>query len=105
MVRQASCLSIRNDTVEMAMKIKAAALALFLLLPCTVTAKSCPQFNKELADLRVEYQTYANSPSAKSGGITFDGLVEILDKIVALEIEMRKANCKVPPRKKAEGKR
>ncbi len=87
------------------MKIIAAVLVLLLLPPSAVVAKSCPQFNKELAELRLEYQTYANSPSAKSGGITFDGLVEILDKIVVLETEMRKASCKVPPRKKAEGKR
>jgi len=87
------------------MKSKVAAVLLLLLIPCTVAAKSCPQFNKELAELRLEYQTYANSPSAKSGGITFEGLVEILDKIVELETEMRKANCKVPPRKKAQGKR
>lgn len=87
------------------MKTTAAALVLFLLLPCLATAKGCPQFNKELAKLRLEYETYANSPSAKTGGVTFDGLVEILDKIVALETEMRKASCKVPPRKKMEGKR
>lgn len=87
------------------MKITVAVLFLCLLLPCAATAKTCPQFNKELAELRSEYQTYANSPSAKSGDVTFDGLVEILDKIVALEAEMRKANCKVPPRKKAEGNR
>lgn len=87
------------------MNISAAVLVLFLVLPCAAVAKSCTQFNKELAELRLEYQTYANSPSAKSGSVTFDGLVEILDKIVALESEMRKANCKVPPRKKTEGKR
>ncbi|MGO9571596.1 MAG: hypothetical protein ACLP5H_29070 [Desulfomonilaceae bacterium] len=87
------------------MKITAAVLLLCLFLPCAAAAKSCPQFNKELAELRIEYQSYANSPSAKSGGITFDGLVEILDKIVALEAEMRKANCKVPPRKKVESRR
>jgi hypothetical protein len=89
----------------MVMNIAVKVLALFLLLPCAAAAKSCPQFNKELVELRLAYQTYANSPSAKSGGVTFDGLVEILDKIVALESEMRKANCKVPPRKKTEGKR
>jgi len=87
------------------MKSNLATLLLLLLLPCAVEAKSCPQFNKELAALRLEYETYANSPSAKSGGITFEGLVEILDKIVDLETEMRKANCKVPPRKKPEKKR
>jgi hypothetical protein len=87
------------------MNITAAVLVVFLLFPCAALAKSCPQFHKELAELRLEYQTYANSPSAKSGGVTFDGLAEILDKIVALETEMRKANCKVPPRKKTEGKR
>jgi|WetSurSiteA1Bulk_404760.scaffolds.fasta_scaffold244723_1 hypothetical protein len=89
----------------MVMKITAAVAFFCLLLPCAAAAKSCPQFNKELAELRLEYQTYANSHSAKSGGITFDGLVEILDKIVALEAEMRKADCKVPPRKKVQEKR
>jgi len=89
----------------MVMKIIAAAMLLCTILPCAAAAKSCPQFNKELAELRLEYQNYANSHSAKSGGITFDGLVEILDKIVALEAEMRKADCKVPPRKKVQGKR
>ncbi len=87
------------------MKTTATVLLLCLLLPCAATAKTCPQFNKELVELRTEYQSYANNPSAKPGGITFDGLVEILDKIVALETEMRKANCKVAPRKPAEGKR
>ena len=89
----------------MVMKITAAVVFLCCILPCAAAAKSCPQFNKELAELRLEYQTYANSPSTKSGGITFDGLVEILDKIVALETQMRKADCKVPPRKKVQGKR
>ncbi|MGB6068622.1 MAG: hypothetical protein WBG50_27755 [Desulfomonilaceae bacterium] len=87
------------------MKIVVAMLPIFLFLSQAAAAKSCVQFNRELAELRLEYQTYANSPSAKSGGITFDGLVEILDKIVALQSEMRKANCKVPPRKKQEGRR
>jgi hypothetical protein len=87
------------------MKITVTVVLICLLYPCAAAAKSCPQFNKELAALRLEYETYANSPSGKSGGITFDGLVEILDKIVALETQMRKAECKVPPRKKAQGKR
>ncbi len=86
-------------------KIAAALVPIILFFSPAADAKSCIQFNKELAELRLEYKTYANSASDKSGGITFDGLVEILDKIVALQIEMRRANCRVPPRKKQEGRR
>lgn len=60
-------------------------------------ALDCGRSTKELARLRAEYKEYA-AQTTKSG-VTFDGLVEILDKIVLLKSEMRKANCKIPPRK------
>jgi exopolyphosphatase/pppGpp-phosphohydrolase len=61
------------------------------------SAFDCGRSTKELARLRAEYKEYAAQTS--KSGVTFDGLVEILDKIVKLKSEMRKANCKIPPRK------
>ncbi len=54
---------------------------------------------KELEDLRIEYRTYADNNRTKSDSATFEGLCEILDKIVELKNTMRKAGCKVPARK------
>lgn len=53
---------------------------------------------RELERLRLEFQTYANSPSARTGAVTFEQLVMILDKIVELKGAMRKANCRIPNR-------
>jgi hypothetical protein len=60
-------------------------------------AADCAGLTKELNRLRLEYKEYA----AKTGkaGVTFDGLTEILDKIVKLKAEMRKNCKKIPPRK------
>ncbi|MGO9116952.1 MAG: hypothetical protein ACLQPD_05005 [Desulfomonilaceae bacterium] len=54
---------------------------------------------KELGELRMEYTTYAETNSSRSDLVTFEGLCEILDKIVELKNAMIKAGCKVPPRK------
>ena len=55
--------------------------------------------SKELGELRVEYTAYAEANSSRSDLVTFEGLCEILDKIVALKNAMIKADCRVPPRK------
>lgn len=74
---------------------------LALAWPGNALSKSCSEMKRELARLRLEYHTYATRSSEASGPITFDGLVEILDKIVALKNEMRQSNCKkIPPRPK-----
>lgn len=66
--------------------------------PAPAAPKSCSAFNTELAKLRTQYHDYSTKKAPDSGDITFDGLVEILDKIVALKGEMRKAGCtKIPP--------
>ncbi len=69
-----------------------------LVCPTVTFAKSCAAMTKELEQLRLESQTYARSPSARSGGVTFEQLAEILDKIVELKAVMRKSNCKIPER-------
>lgn len=61
-------------------------------------AASCGEMTRRLARLRLQYHEYAGNAQGKSGEVTFEGLVEILDKIVHLKDEMRKMNCKVPPR-------
>ncbi|MBI5249885.1 MAG: hypothetical protein HY912_10360 [Desulfomonile tiedjei] len=53
---------------------------------------------KELQALRLEYRSYAKGSSGKTAGTSFDGLVQVLDKIVELKNAMRKADCKIPPR-------
>ncbi len=69
-----------------------------LLFPSVTFAKSCAAMTRELEQLRLEYQTYARSPSARSGAVTFEQLAGILDKIVELKAAMRKSNCKIPGR-------
>ena len=81
------------------MIIRLLALALIICLPSWSFAKSCGAMTKELEQLREEYRTYANSTSTKSDAVTFEGLCEILDKIVELKNAMRKSSCKIPPRK------
>ena len=76
-------------------------LVLIVLLPGTALAKSCRSMTQELLRLRQDYHKYATSASRDGTAITFDGLTEILDKIVALKHDMRKSpNCKIPPRRK-----
>ena len=71
-----------------------------------VTAKSCSAMQKELAELRAEYQDYATVEGPKREGVKFDKLVEILDKIIELKRTMTAAQCPIPPRKRsAEPKR
>ncbi len=82
------------------MKIRLLALVFIIILPSATFAKSCGAMTKELEQLREEYRTYANSVSAKSDAVTFEGLCEILDKIVELKNVMNKSRCKIPPRKR-----
>ncbi len=74
----------------------ALALALVLAVPAASPAVNCGAATKELAKLRQEYKTYI-AASTKAGGVNFDELVKILDKIITLKDEMR-SNCKIPPR-------
>jgi hypothetical protein len=60
-------------------------------------AADCAGLTKELNRLRIEYKEYAGKTD--KAGIAFDGLTEILDKIVKLKAEIRKNCDKIPPRK------
>ena len=81
------------------MLIRLLVLALIISLPSWSLAKSCAKMTKELGELRMEYTTYAETSSSRSDLLTFEGLCEILDKIVELKNAMIKAGCRVPPRK------
>lgn len=80
------------------MKMKL-VLAAFLVVAANSSAwtADCAGLVKELNRLRSEYKEHA----AKTGkaDASFDNLAEILDKIVKLKAEMRKSECKIPPRK------
>ncbi|MBM3299889.1 MAG: hypothetical protein FJY85_08035 [Deltaproteobacteria bacterium] len=52
---------------------------------------------KKLNDLRADYHRYATGEGAGVAGISFQELVEKLDKIVKLKEEMRNVDCKIPP--------
>ncbi len=81
------------------LKLLLTILILVLVFPTVIFAKGCAAMTKELEQLRLEYQTYARSPSARSGGVTFEQLVEILDRIVELKAAMIKLpKCKIPER-------
>jgi hypothetical protein len=80
------------------MKIRLLALVFLIMLPSSTFAKGCGAMTRELGQLREEYRAYANSASSKPDAVTFEGLCEILDKIVELKNTMRKSGCKVPPR-------
>jgi len=71
---------------------------LAMLLPEIALAKSCGSMTQELARLRQDYHKYATAPPTDGTGITFDQLATLLDKIVALKHDMRKSECKIPPR-------
>jgi len=75
-------------------------LGLLTLPDGAAQAESCGQMTKRLSRLRLEYHHYVTNPQKKADDFTFDGLVEILDKIVDLKAEMQKSNCKIPPRPK-----
>lgn len=79
-------------------RMLAALLGAAIFLTGTAEAATCGEMTRRLARLRLEYRNYVTSPQKKAGDITFDGLAEILDKIVALKAEMQKVNCKIPPR-------
>ena len=80
------------------MLIRLLIIALIISLPSWSFAKSCGKMTKELEELRVEYTAYAETNFSRSDLVTFEGLCEILDKIVELKNAMIKAGCKVPPR-------
>ncbi|MBI5571706.1 MAG: hypothetical protein HY914_17320 [Desulfomonile tiedjei] len=83
------------------MKIAFTALFLVLSVPWITHAKSCGEMTRELVRLRQEYHEYATRKLPESKEITFDGLTEILDKIVSVKNAMRKLDkCKIPPRRK-----
>ena len=76
-----------------------AAILLCIVFPGWASAqKSFGAMTKELYQLRLEYHQLVNGPDAKSRRITFDELVQVLDKIVDLKNRMRRSNCKIPPR-------
>jgi len=81
-------------------KILASVWLLGLLLPMQADAKTCWAMKKELAELRLEYHEYANGVTYDFEPITFEKLVEILDKIVKHKRLMRESDCKIPPRQK-----
>jgi hypothetical protein len=64
-----------------------------------VWSADCARLTKELNRLRLDYKEYAASKDKDKAQVTFNGLVEILDKIIKLKDEMRDARCKVPARK------
>jgi len=81
--------------------LPATLLGLLTLFDSTTQAASCGEMTKKLGRLRLEYHHYVTNPQKKANDFTFDGLVEILDKIVELKAEMQKTNCKIPPRPKS----
>jgi hypothetical protein len=55
---------------------------------------------KELSELRREYHEYATTAPGSPEKISFNRLVELLDKIIEVKRAMTESNCKVPPRSK-----
>jgi hypothetical protein len=103
------------------LRIVGPALAAVLALQAAVVARPCWKMTKELSELRLEYHLYATGQEQDTGQtrdvgrtqdtrdaqdvgqaseVTFDRLAEMLDKIIDLKREMRKAGCKIRPRKK-----
>jgi len=82
------------------MRIVQIFLILAVILPGVAFAKSCGTMTQELSKLRQEYHKFATTPPADGAAIAFDELAAMLDKIVALKHDMRKSNCKIPPRRK-----
>ncbi len=77
--------------------------AILIATPCMnggAQAKTCAKMQKEIEELRLEYHTYATGGEDAQEKPTFEGLVEVLDKIVELKRAMRESNCKIPLRKK-----
>jgi hypothetical protein len=88
-------------------KVIVGFLLVTLMFPslAAAAAAGCPALKKQLARLRMEYQSYATSSELKPDGAGFDELAEILDKIVDVKAQMRKIpNCKIPPRPKSYDK-
>ena len=84
------------------MRIAFTFLFLFLTIPWIADAKSCGEMTQELLRLRQEYHQYATGKPPESKEITFDGLAEILDKIVSLKDGLRKGGCKIPPHRRSQ---
>jgi hypothetical protein len=86
------------------MKILVLALVILITLPSSTFAKSCGAMIKELEQLRAEYLEYANGGVNKSDAVTFEGLCEILDKIIESKNAISKAcpRTKIPPRKRKD---
>jgi len=76
-------------------------LFLFVFLPAVACGKSCGKMTQELQRLRQDYHKYATSAQTDGTAVTFEGLVAILDKIVALKQDMQRSHCPVPPRGKS----
>jgi hypothetical protein len=76
-------------------------LFLFAFLPTVACGKSCGKMTQELQRLRQDYHKYATSAQPDGAAIAFDGLVAILDKIVALKHDMQRSHCPLPPRGKS----
>ena len=87
------------------MKIRLLALLFLIILPSSTFGKGCGAMIKELQQLRAEYREYANGGATKSDPVTFEGLCDILDKIVELKNTISKScpRTKVPPRKRKDG--
>jgi hypothetical protein len=81
------------------------ALLVLTASPNSLAAKSCAAMQKELAQLRAEYHEYVTVEGPKSGGVKFERLVEILDKIIELKRAMTSAQpqCPIPSRKRSTG--
>lgn len=96
-----SLLSLDNVTgffLSVFMKHALIAVLFILFLPYGAAGAGCASMAKELQALRLEYHTYATGASGQSGGISFEGLTRILDRIIELKNAMRKNCPKVPPR-------
>ncbi len=78
-------------------KIGLSIVVIFFATTTQAPALNCGSATKELAKLRNQYRLQAGVSSNERRS-SFDDLMKILDKIVALKEEMRKSNCKIPPR-------
>jgi hypothetical protein len=76
-------------------------VVLGVVLSGPAPAETCASMNRELSRLRAEYRSHARHTRDEPRDVAFQRLTAILDKIVALKHEMRKANCEVPPRQPA----
>jgi hypothetical protein len=78
-------------------KCSAALLLLVTVFSGAVYASGCPELTRKVTKLKEEYRSLAHNPTPGSKGVSFDELADLLDKIIALKAEMRKAKCRIPP--------